>query len=241
MLLRQDRRGHQHGDLLAVVDRQEGGPQGHLGLAVADVPADQPVHGSRLLHVLQHLVDGLELIRRFFVGKPGLEIPEIAVGRTEGEPGLDLALRVKLQELAGHLLRRALDPRHRPLPGLAAELVQRGRVALDPHVLLDHAHAVDREVELVAAVVGQGQKIVAHPLDRELLESLVPADSVFGVHDQISLLQLLQVEEPDAGLGVRLRPANVPNAENLVLAHHRQALGRPHEAVGHLTQADNRL
>ena len=42
-------------------------------------------------------------------------------------------------------------------------------------------------------------------------------------------------------LGVRFRPADMPDAENLVLAHHRQTLGRPHEAVGHLTQADDRL
>ena len=44
VLGREDRRGHQHGDLLAVLDRLERGAQGDLGLAVADVADDQPIH-----------------------------------------------------------------------------------------------------------------------------------------------------------------------------------------------------
>ena len=45
VLLGEDRGGHQHQRLLAALGRLEGGPQGHLGLAVADVAADQAVHG----------------------------------------------------------------------------------------------------------------------------------------------------------------------------------------------------
>ena len=52
MLLGQHRRGHQHGHLLARIDRLERGPHRHFGLAVADVAAEQPVHGPRLLHVV---------------------------------------------------------------------------------------------------------------------------------------------------------------------------------------------
>ena len=44
MLLGQDGRRHQHRHLLAVHDRLEGRPDGHLGLAVADVAAEQAVH-----------------------------------------------------------------------------------------------------------------------------------------------------------------------------------------------------
>ena len=48
VLLGQDGRRHQHGDLLAVVDRLERGPDGQLGLAVADVAADQAIHRAEL-------------------------------------------------------------------------------------------------------------------------------------------------------------------------------------------------
>ena len=51
VLLHQQRGGHQDGDLLAVLHRLERGPHGDLGLAVADVAADQPVHRDDLLHV----------------------------------------------------------------------------------------------------------------------------------------------------------------------------------------------
>ena len=44
VLVRQHGRRHEDGHLLAVLDRLEGRPQGDLGLAVADVADDEPVH-----------------------------------------------------------------------------------------------------------------------------------------------------------------------------------------------------
>ena len=43
--------GHQHRHLAAVGHRLERRAQRDLGLAVADVARDQPVHGPRALHV----------------------------------------------------------------------------------------------------------------------------------------------------------------------------------------------
>ena len=45
MLLGQHRGRHQHRHLIAVFDGLEGGADRHFGLAVADIAADQPVHG----------------------------------------------------------------------------------------------------------------------------------------------------------------------------------------------------
>ena len=45
VLLGEDRGGHQHQRLLAGLGGLEGGAQGHLGLAVAHVAADEAVHG----------------------------------------------------------------------------------------------------------------------------------------------------------------------------------------------------
>jgi len=52
VLERENRRGREEGDLRAVHHRLEGGTQGHFGLAVPDVAAEQAIHGRRLFHVV---------------------------------------------------------------------------------------------------------------------------------------------------------------------------------------------
>ena len=74
VLLGQDRGGHEHGHLVAGVDRLEGGPHRQLGLAVADVAAQQPVHRPRLLHVGLDGRDRRQLVGRFHVGERGVEL-----------------------------------------------------------------------------------------------------------------------------------------------------------------------
>ncbi len=64
VLLRQHGGRHQHRHLLAVLHRLEGGAQRDLGLAVADVAADQPIHRPAAEHVALHLLDGAQLVRR---------------------------------------------------------------------------------------------------------------------------------------------------------------------------------
>ncbi len=99
--------GHEHGGLVAVLDRLERGPDGHLGLAEADVAADQPVHGPGPLHVRLDLLDG----------------PELVGGLDEGEGRLELGLPrgVGAEGVAGHL-----EPA--PVEGdqLLGDLVDRG-------------------------------------------------------------------------------------------------------------------
>ena len=51
VLLGEQRRRHEHRRLVAVLDRLEGRPHSHLGLAETDVPAHQPVHRDGPLHV----------------------------------------------------------------------------------------------------------------------------------------------------------------------------------------------
>ena len=57
VLVGQQGGGHEHHDLLAVLHRLERGAHRDLGLAVADVAADQAVHRHRPLHVVLD-VDG---------------------------------------------------------------------------------------------------------------------------------------------------------------------------------------
>ena len=51
MLLGEDRRRDEDGDLMAVIDRFESRPHGDFRLAEADVAAEQPVHRPRAVHV----------------------------------------------------------------------------------------------------------------------------------------------------------------------------------------------
>ena len=82
VLLGEDRRRHEHGHLVAVVDRLERGPHGDFGLAEADVAAEQPVHRPRPLHVGLDRVDRGELVGRFVIGKRRVELAlPVAVGR----------------------------------------------------------------------------------------------------------------------------------------------------------------
>ena len=105
--------GHQHEHLLAVLGRLEGGPQGHLGLAVADVAAHQPVHGVRRLHVVLDVVDGPAWSSVSSKGKASSKRRIQLAVRREGVAGDRLAGGVELQQLAGHLddgpARPALD------------------------------------------------------------------------------------------------------------------------------------
>ena len=70
----QDRGRHQDGHLGARLDRLEGGPQGHLRLAVADVAHDEAVHGRVPLQVGLDLDGGAQLVGRLLVGEGRLHL-----------------------------------------------------------------------------------------------------------------------------------------------------------------------
>ena len=79
--------GHQDRDLLAVLHRLERRPHRDLGLAVADVAADQPVHRDRPLHVALDLVDGAELVRGLHVREGVLQLALPGVSGPNAWPG----------------------------------------------------------------------------------------------------------------------------------------------------------
>ena len=74
MLAGEQRRRHDDRDLLAVMRRSESRAQRHLGLAEADVAADQPVHRPARAEIVQHGVDGRLLVSVSSYGKAGAEL-----------------------------------------------------------------------------------------------------------------------------------------------------------------------
>ena len=84
VLLREHRRRAEDRDLLAGHGDAERRADRDLGLAEADVAADEAVHRPRGLEVLVHVVDGARLVGRLVEGERRLEGAVVVVGRREG-------------------------------------------------------------------------------------------------------------------------------------------------------------
>ena len=180
----------QYGDLLALLDRLEGSPNGDLGLAESDVAADQPVHRERALHVDFDVVDRRALVRClderegvFHLALPGrVEAERVADGV---DPGL-----VQHDQFLGDLTNRRADLALRLGEIAAAETVQGRRLAAD--VLPQGVDLVGRHVQLVAALVGDQQIVALDPADRALDHAFVVPDTVLVVHDVVAGLEVLE-------------------------------------------------
>ncbi len=125
VLLDEQGRRHEHGNLLAVLDRLERRTHRHLGLAVAHVAADEPVHGDRLLHIGFDFIDGGELVGGLHVVEGVFKLTLPRGVRAEGVPGGGAAGRIQVDELAGDLLDRSAGFRLRLRPVRTAHLVHR--------------------------------------------------------------------------------------------------------------------
>ena len=185
--------------LLAALHAAEDRAQRDLGLAVADVAADQAIHRARRLHVAEHGVDRGGLIGRLVERERRLELAERVVGGREAMAGQRGALRVELEQLLGERADVARDLAARRLPGHAAELVEPRRVALGADVALDLAEPVDRQVQRAAVVLElervdrvrdlrrrADRRRSRGALDREPLEALVAADAVALVDEVVA-------------------------------------------------------
>ena len=205
--------GRQDGDLLAILHRLEGGAHGDFGLAVADVAAEQAVHGLRRLHVALDVGDGGDLVVGLVEVEGVLELAlHVGVGR-EGRADGGLALRVELEQLAGHVGHRLLDAGLGLLPGLGAELVELRRGSgIGGAVLLDQVEAGERDVKL--GLVGE---LEDHQLERRLVvlfddaQAAVPGDAVLDVDDVVADGEVAEVG--DEGGGFRLAAADGPRGD----------------------------
>ena len=107
VLLGQQRGRRQDRHLLAAHHRDEGGAQRDLGLAEADVAADQPVHRLGADHVLDHGVDRRALVGRLLEAEAGGKRLVVVRGIAERVALARSAARVQVQQFGGgvaHLL-----------------------------------------------------------------------------------------------------------------------------------------
>ena len=187
MLLREHRRRHQNGHLLAVQHALHRRAQRDLRLAEADVAAQQPVHRRGRFHVALDLVDAAQLIVRFGVFKAFLKLLLPRRIRRERKSRQTLALGIQLDKARSQILRRSLGLRLRLLPLVAAKLVEpHGRILAGANILADKIELRRRHIQTVRALIRDLDIVLRHAADLQLLHADVSADAVVLVDDEIA-------------------------------------------------------
>ena len=181
-----EQRGRHHdGDLFAVHGGDEGGAQRHLGLAEADVAADQPVHRPAGAEIVEHGGDGGLLVVGLLVGKAGAELVVQAGGDGEQRRFAQLPLGRDLDQFAGDLADAVLHPRLARLPGAAAEPVELDAGAFRA-VAREQLDVLDRQEQLVAAGVVDFQAVVRRAGGLDGAQAAEAADAVIDVDHEIA-------------------------------------------------------
>ena len=96
MLKRQNGGGHQHGHLLAIINRLKSRANGHFGFSEANVATDQTVHGAFSLHVFFYVFGGRALVRRVLINKRGFQFGLQITVWIKGEALLQPPFGIKL-------------------------------------------------------------------------------------------------------------------------------------------------
>ena len=209
MLLGEHRGGHEHGHLPAVLDHLEGAAGRHLGLAVADIAADQSVHGLLPGQVVEHLVDGLGLAAGLIVGKGLLQFAVQVTGRGKAVPLAHGPLCIDVEQFLGDLPDRVGDLFLGTLPALRAEAVEFGLLVGEPLVAAHPVEPVHGHVEFVAAAELDLHEVAVLAGKLHVDQLLEDADAVVAVHDHVPGRQLVD------GHRLALRPAGATAATGL--------------------------
>ncbi len=228
VLADEQRRRREDRDLLACHRDHEGGAERDLGLAEADVAADQAIHRLAGGEVVEHRLDRARLILGLVVREAGGEFLVQAGRRREAGASAHRAPGGDLDQLARNLADSFLNPGLPGLPAEAAELVE-GHLAFGSAVAGEDIEVLDRHEQLVAALVDQAQAIVRRTAELEGDKAIVAADAVVVVDDEIALAERADVgDELIAAPGFSRGPAE-PVADDVGLGQDRDLGGR--EAV----------
>ena len=225
VLLCEDGRRHEHGGLSLVQHGPEGGPHRHLRLPVAHVPAKQPVHRLRTLHVSEHVPDGLALVFGLTVGE---RVTEPSFPRGVGglaEAARILPDRLQPQKVRGNVGSRYFGCRLCVLPDPAPQPAQFRQLPPAAHVTADQVRLVQRDIQ--AGVLGELQldDFLDLTVELQLADTVEPADSVRRVDGVFALIDLHAFVHGVVGAVVR-RPSSPPPlgppAEELARAQQHQ-------------------
>ena len=217
MLADEDRRRGEDRHLFALEDGFEGGADGDLGLAVADIAAEEAVHGAVRLHVGLDLRDRPVLVvgEIVFEGVLELALPR-GVGR-ELESARASSNCRQSEQGRGHLADRLLDPRLAFGPGRSSEPVElRAGLAVSRCVLLDEIRAFDGDQEIVASAVGEDQHLEFAVFHNHPAEPVESPDAVIEVDHRVAGSEVAEIGDKGRGAAApasrRWRGGEIPSA-----------------------------
>ena len=230
MLFGEYGRGHEHSHLRPRLDCLEGRPHGELGLAVADVSAEQPIHRPGPLHILANRLHRGELIGRLVERKRLFELPLPGCVGREGDAGPTLPHGLQADHVGGHVGHR---PLHRELllfPTRAADLGEfRGELRA-AHVFLDEFDAGGRHVDPRALGELDIEELLGPPVLLQELEPLVAADAMRDVNDVIPLVEVEEGVDRTGEPLLRRPMGGLLTAEEFCARHQHELLGHQPEA-----------
>ena len=235
VLLREQRGRREYGDLHAVCDRDERGAQRHLGLAEADVAADQPVHRLALAHVFDHCADRALLVGRGLEAEALGEGLQIVLDHVELPALAQRALRVNMQQFGRGVAHRARGLALGLVPDFAAEFVYRRRFRRSARVAADQIELRDRHIELVRVGVFEQQEFRFAFAEVEVDQAAVAADAVLQMHHRVARAKFGEVAQHALDRGLARAVAAFAGAGRarvqLRLGDDGEAFAIEHEAV----------
>ncbi len=185
MLAREKRRRHDDRDLLAFDRRGEGGAQRDLGLAEADIAADEPIHRPARGHVVQNRLDRRQLILRLVIGKAGAKFGVKPFRRDELRRRLGLPRGGDLDEARRHFEDALAHLRLALLPAAAAQAVELDSGVLGA-VARQKFEVFDRQKQFRAFRVMQFKAIMRRAAGLDRLQADEAADAVVDMDDDIA-------------------------------------------------------
>ena len=224
VLFGEQRRRHQHGDLLARRGGDERGAHRDFGLAEADVAADDAIHRLRRRQVADDRFDRAELVGGFlewerrgerFVHR-AVDVDRQARRARGAWPGSPAVRRRRRAPFGGFLLRLG--------PLLAAERMQRRGLGRCARIAVDQMQLRDRHVQAVALGVFDLDVFAGRAAGLQRDQPAVAADAMVLVHDRRAFGQLAQVADDRFGLAAgALAAARLAGAfrEQLAFGEHR--------------------
>ena len=228
MLLGENRRRAEDERLLPVDRHGEGCAHSDLGLAEADVAADEPIHRVRRLEILLDSLDRARLILGLAVREGRSRAAQPVVGEIERDARRTLPLGVEREQLAGELTHGLPCSRLEVRPRFASQLGELRRLRVGADVLRELAELLVREIEAVVATEGDEEVVARDACDLLRLEAEELPDAVILVDDVVACSQVGERGERPAETGIGPR-RTLP--EDLAVGQQHEAELAPDEAA----------